>query len=141
LNAVDVTLEYSRPLRALKLWLALRVHGARAFRAAIEGNLAQARLLYGLASAHPDFQTREHEPQLSIVPIRHVMPGCSDIDLHNETLCRAMQHDGRVYVSPAVIDGQTWLRPCFTNFRTTTEDVRIALLVAAELGATVCADH
>ena len=25
LNAVDVTLEYSRPLRALKLWLALRV--------------------------------------------------------------------------------------------------------------------
>jgi hypothetical protein len=40
-----------------------------------------------------------------------------------------------------VIDGQTWLRPCFTNFRTTTEDVRIALLVAAELGATVCADH
>jgi aromatic-L-amino-acid decarboxylase len=141
LNAVDVTLEYSRPLRALKLWLALRVHGAQAFRAAIEGNLAQARLLYGLASAHPDFQTREHEPQLSIVPIRHVMPGCSDIDLHNEALCRAMQHDGRVYVSPAVIDGQTWLRPCFTNFRTTTDDVRIALLVAAELGATVCADH
>jgi aromatic-L-amino-acid decarboxylase len=141
LNAVDVTLEYSRPLRALKLWLALRVHGAQAFRAAIEANLAQARLLYGLASAHPDFQTREHKPQLSIVPIRHVMPGCSDIDLHNEELCRAMQHDGRVYVSPAVIDGQTWLRPCFTNFRTTTDDVRIALLVAAELGATVCADH
>ncbi len=29
-----------------------------------------------------------------------------------------MQHDGRVYVSPAVIDGRIWLRPCFTNFRT-----------------------
>ena len=53
LNAVDVTLEYSRPLRALKLWLALRVHGAQAFRAAIEENLAQARLLYDLAGAHP----------------------------------------------------------------------------------------
>ncbi|MFM7065118.1 MAG: pyridoxal phosphate-dependent decarboxylase family protein, partial [Actinomycetes bacterium] len=58
LNAVDVTLEYSRPLRALKLWLALRVHGAAAFRTAIEGNLAQAQLLYGLAAAHPEFQTR-----------------------------------------------------------------------------------
>ena len=68
LNAVDVTLEYSRPLRALKLWLALRVHGAQAFRAAIEGNLAQAQLLYGLAAAHPDFQTREHPPQLSHRP-------------------------------------------------------------------------
>ena len=141
LNAVDVTLEYSRPLRALKLWLALRVHGAQAFRAAIEGNLAQAQLLYGLAAAHPDFQTREHPPQLSIVPIRHVLPGCQDLDRHNDELCRAMQHDGRVFISPAVIDGQTWLRPCFTNFRTTPDDVRMALAVAAELGATVCATH
>ena len=141
LNAVDVTLEYSRPFRALKLWLALRVHGAQAFRAAIEGNLAQAQLLYGLASAHPDFQTREHPPQLSIVPIRHVLPGCTDLDRHNDDLCRAMQQDGRVFISPAVIDGQTWLRPCFTNFRTTPDDVRMALSVAAELGATVCASH
>ena len=106
LNAVDVTLEYSRPFRALKLWLALRVHGAAAFRSAIEENLAQAQLLYGLAAAHPDFQTLAHPPMLSIVPIRHVPPGCPDPDRHNELLCRAMQRDGRVYVSPAVIDGQ-----------------------------------
>ena len=52
-----------------------------------------------------------------------------------------MQRDGRVYVSPAVIDGRIWLRPCFTNFRTTTDDVHITLAVAAELGATVCANH
>jgi aromatic-L-amino-acid decarboxylase len=69
------------------------------------------------------------------------MPECSNIDLHNEALCRAMQDDGRVYISPAVIDGRTWLRPCFTNFRTTTEDVHITLAVAAELGSTICATH
>ncbi len=141
LNAVDVTLEYSRPFRALKLWLALRVHGAAAFRAAIEGNLSQAQLLYGLASAHPDFQTRDHPPQLSIVPIRHLYAGCPDLDRHNEVLCRAMQQDGRVYISPAIIDGRTWLRPCFTNFRTTEEDVRITLAVAAEIGSSICAGH
>jgi aromatic-L-amino-acid/L-tryptophan decarboxylase len=141
LNAVDVTLEYSRPFRALKLWLALRVHGAAAFRAAIEVNLSQAQLLYGLASAHPDFQTREHPPQLSIVPIRHVMAGCPDLDRHNDDLCRAMQRDGRVYISPAIIDGRTWLRPCFTNFRTTEQDVRTTLAVAAEIGTAICTDH
>lgn len=141
LNAVDVTLEYSRPLRALKLWLALRVHGAGAFRLAIEENLSQARLLYGLASAHPNFQTRANPPQLSIVPIRHVAEGCPDLDVHNEQLCQAMQKDGRVYISPAVIDGRIWLRPCFTNFRTTEEDVRTTLAVAAELGATMCSRH
>jgi aromatic-L-amino-acid decarboxylase len=141
LNAVDVTLEYSRPLRALKLWLALRVHGAQAFRDAIEGNLRQAQLLYDLAADHPDFETREHRPQLSIVPIRHAPPGCADLDRHNEALCRAMQHDGRVYISPAVIDGRIWLRPCFTNFRTTVDDVRVTLAVAAEIGSAICADH
>jgi aromatic-L-amino-acid decarboxylase len=141
LNAVDATLEYSRPLRALKLWLALRVHGAGAFRTAIESNLAQAQLLYSLASAHDDFQTREHPPQLSIVPIRHVVAGCPDLDAHNDALCRAMQADGRVYISPAIIDGCTWLRPCFTNFRTTTDDVHTTLAVAAELGAHLCATH
>ena len=39
LHAVDRSLEYSRPLRALKLWLAFTVHGADAIRAAIERNL------------------------------------------------------------------------------------------------------
>jgi aromatic-L-amino-acid decarboxylase len=141
LNAVDVTLEYSRPFRALKLWLALRVHGAAAFRSAIEENLDQARLLYSLAHAHPDFTTLDHPPLLSIVPIRHTPAGCPDPDRHNEHLCRAMQQDGRVYVSPAVIDGRTWLRPCFTNFRTTEDDVRITLAVAAQIGTALCAVH
>jgi aromatic-L-amino-acid decarboxylase len=137
LNAVDVTLEYSRPLRALKLWLALRVHGAQAFREAIGRNLLQAQLLYDLASAHPDFLTLPARPQLSIVPIRHAPPGCADISTHNEALCRAMQSDGRVYISPAVIDDAIWLRPCFTNFRTTDEDVRATLAVASEIGDAV----
>ena len=141
LNAVDVTLEYSRPLRALKLWLAFRVHGAEAFRAAIETNLQQAQLLYDLASAHPQFQTREHRPQLSITPVRHTVPGCPDVDAHNEALFRAMQHDGRVYISPAVIDDRIWLRPCFTNFRTTEDDVRVTLDVAAEIGSRICPTH
>ena len=56
-HAVDVTLEYSRPFRALKLWLAFRAHGAAAFRAAIERNLRQARLLYDTVSAAPDMET------------------------------------------------------------------------------------
>ncbi|MBI1350886.1 MAG: aminotransferase class V-fold PLP-dependent enzyme [Actinomycetales bacterium] len=141
LNAVDITLEYSRPLRALKLWLAFRVHGAQAFRDAIDRNIGQARLMYDLASADPEFRTRAHPPQLSITPIQHVLPGCPDVDEHNAALCRAIQEDGRVYLSPAVIDGEIWLRPCFTNFRTTDDDVRETLAVAAELGRDLCPAH
>ena len=50
-HMVDITLEYSRPFRALKLWLAFRAHGAQAFRDAVEENLRQARLLYDLVLA------------------------------------------------------------------------------------------
>jgi aromatic-L-amino-acid decarboxylase len=52
-----------------------------------------------------------------------------------------MQRDGRVYISPAIIDGRTWLRPCFTNFRTTEDDVRVLLTVAAEIGERICPQH
>lgn len=141
LNPVDVTLEYSRPFRALKLWLALRVHGATAFRDAIERNVDQAALLYELVGHRTDFERRAYAPQLSIVPIRHVPSGCPDPDRHNDELCRAMQRDGRVYISPAIIDGRTWLRPCFTNFRTTREDVRVLIAVAAEIGEAICPGH
>ena len=47
LHAVDMTLEYSRPFRALKLWLAFRVHGARAIRDAIRRNLRAGRAARG----------------------------------------------------------------------------------------------
>ena len=133
-NAVDITLEYSRPFRALKLWMLFSTHGANAVREAIERNCDQAQLLFDWIRDRPPFETLTSRPQLSIVPFRAVVPGCSDPDAHNDALCSAIQRDGRVYVSPATIDGHVWLRPCFTNFRTTSDDVAALLNVAEELG-------
>lgn len=140
-NPVDMTLEYSRPLRAIKLWLAFRVHGAEEFRAALEANLAQARLCHDLASDSEEFEVMPLRPSLSVVPIRHVLPGCPDLDAHNAALSEALQRDGRVFVSPASIDGHQWLRPCFTNVRTRDSDVRAFLDVSREVGARICPAH
>ena len=140
-NAVDITLEYSRPFRALKFWLAFAVHGATAVRDAIARNREQAGLLYDLAVTRPTLEVLPNRPQLSIVPVRHRHPGCADIDAHNAALCTALQQDGRVYVSPATIDGATWLRPCFTNFRTADDDVRVLVAVIEELGAQCATLH
>ncbi|HET9672614.1 MAG TPA: aminotransferase class V-fold PLP-dependent enzyme [Actinomycetota bacterium] len=134
LHAVDITLEYSRPLRALKLWLAFRAHGADQFREAIVRNLAEARLLHRRAAARPDFETFGAPPDLSIVPIRHAPDGVVDLDAHNQALADAIQADGRVYLASALIEDRVWLRPCFVNYRTTDEDVLAILDVAAELG-------
>jgi aromatic-L-amino-acid decarboxylase len=133
-HAVDVTLEYSRPFRALKLWLAFRVHGAAAFRTAIERNLRQAALLYRTLGEAPDMRMLPEPPQLSIVPFQHVPAGHPDLDAHNARLALALQNDGRVWVAPATIDGRVYLRPCFVNFRTTDEDVLALVDIAREVG-------
>ena len=134
LHAADITLEYSRPFRALKLWLAFRAHGAEQFRGAIERNLAEAELLYRHTRASQDFEVLDAPPQLSIVPIRHVPRGVADANAHNQALAAAIQADGRVYLSSALIDDEVWLRPCFVNYRTTDDDVIALLDVARELG-------
>ncbi len=140
-NPVDHTFEYSRPFRSLRVWLSLRVHGADRFRSWIEQTLANAALLAGEVRAHASFELL-HEPMLSTVCFRHLVPGLGDaeLDTHNERLARALQADGRVFLAPAVVDGRTCLRACFVNFRTTPDAVRTVLEVADELGLGLLAD-
>ncbi len=131
-HMVDITLEYSRPFRALKLWLAFRAHGAQAFRDAVERNLQQARLLHRLVVEEERLEPLCGAPPLSIVPFRHA--GGGDPDRHNAQLVRLLQDDGRVWVAPATVDGRVGLRPCVVNFRTTDDDIRALVEVAVELG-------
>lgn len=136
-NAVDVTLEYSRPLRALKLWLGFKAHGADQFRAAIEHDLDLARQTYDRAKDNPTYRVLPDAPQLSVVPLQHIPAGMTDpeeISRHNAALCTAIEQDGRVFLSPAQINGETWLRPCYTNFRTESSDVDALFEVIEELG-------
>jgi len=131
-NAVDETLEYSRPLRALKLWLAFETHGAEQFRLAIAENLLQAQVLYDAASADPRFEVLPIRPELSVVPIRF---GSDTSDRFQSALVHAIQQDGRVFVSSAEVEGRVWMRPCFTNFRTSQADALSLLEVAADVAA------
>ena len=107
-HMVDITLEYSRPFRALKLWLAFRAHGAEAFRVAVEENLRQARLLYELVLEHDQLEPLCGPPPLSIVPFRHLGPA-SDPNAANALLVRTLQDDARVWVAPATVDGKVGL--------------------------------
>jgi aromatic-L-amino-acid decarboxylase len=132
-NAVERTLEYSRPLRSLKLWLAFRIHGAAAFRGWIARTLELAAELAAAIRADPEFELI-CEPVLSTVCFRH-LPADGDPDAHNAALALAAQSDGRIYLASAVVDGVTCLRACFVNFRTRSEDVGLVLEVLRELGA------
>ena len=138
-HMVDITLEYSRPFRALKLWLAFRAHGADAIRDAIERNLRQARLLHDELAACDDFELLCGEPPLSVVPFRHVPAGVTDLDEHNLRLVAALQETGDVWVAPARVDGAVCLRPCVVNYRTTDDDVRALVTLVREAGRALAA--
>ena len=63
--------------------------------------------------------------------------GASDAELDalNERLVTAVQADGRVYCSNAVVHGRFGLRACIVNFRTEAEEMEGLLDVAAEHAA------
>lgn len=137
-NGVDRTLEYSRPVRSLKLWLAFRIYGADMLRRWIAMTAEHAAALAGALAASPAFELL-HEPELSVVCFRHLPAGArqpAELDEHNLRLARAICDDGRVYLAPAQVDGMTCLRVCFMNFRTDAAQVAELLRVIEELAAT-----
>jgi len=133
-NPVEWTLEYSRPLRALKVWLAFLTYGAEAFRQAISENLDLAALCTDLVQESEKLEL-QYTPQLSVVLFRHIPSSPTvDINHHNRELARTLQQDGRIYVAGADVDGTFCLRACFVNYRTRPDDVRAMIDVVNELG-------
>ena len=118
----EETIELSRRIRALKLWLSLRYHGLSAFRAAIAENLRQARLLAQLIDREPSLE-RMAEVPLSAVCFRWQGVDEATLDQRNAEILDRVNRRGRVYLSNATVRGRFVLRACITNHRTTDDDV------------------
>jgi glutamate/tyrosine decarboxylase-like PLP-dependent enzyme len=122
----DVSPELSRRFRALKVWFALKCHGANAFRQAIEHNVTLARQLAAAIDAAGDFERLADVP-LSIVCFRYVppgpRPGDETLNALNRRLMVEVQRRGDSYVSNAAIGETFALRACLVNHRTTQADL------------------
>ena len=118
----EESIELSRRIRALKLWLSLRYHGIAAFRAAISDNLGQARLLADLVDQEATLERMADVP-LSAVCFRWVGGDPAERDRQNAEILEQVNRNGRVYLSNATMDGRFALRACITNHRTTDADV------------------
>jgi glutamate/tyrosine decarboxylase-like PLP-dependent enzyme len=128
--------DFSRGFLALKVWLSLLAHGTEAYGRRIAHDAELASYLGELVTAHPDFELL-CPPSLSICCFRHVRPGLGDAELNalNERLMTAVQADGRVYPSNAVVHGRFGLRACIVNYRTEADEMELLLDVAAEHAA------
>jgi glutamate/tyrosine decarboxylase-like PLP-dependent enzyme len=122
----DVSPELSRRFRALKLWVALKCHGADAFTAVIDRNVELAHELASAIDVSPDFE-RLAPARLSIVCFRHVPHHLSQdrarLNDWNRRLMLEVQRTGSSYPSNTLIGEAFALRACIVNHRTTAADV------------------
>ncbi|MEV5508125.1 pyridoxal-dependent decarboxylase [Streptomyces orinoci] len=124
-NLSDYGPQQTRGLRALKLWLALKTFGARAFRQAIEQGVDLARHAAALVTAHPELRLVT-PPSLAILTFRYhpcdAPPGW-DTDTAQERISRAVCAEGGALLLTTRVRGATVLRMCTINPAATREDV------------------
>ncbi len=129
-SPADVSPELSRPFRALRLWLPLKLAGVAPFRAALEEKLLLAQHLYERMQLEEGFEVGA-PPDLSIVTFRY-LPGRGDPDAFNRRLIGAVQRDGRVFLSSTRIDGKFTLRAAILSLRTHLETIELAIEILRE---------
>ena len=112
----------TRRARGLPFWFSLACHGAAAYRLAVETTLATAATAATMIRA-ADHVELVSEPSLSVVVFRRLGWGP---DAYNAWSTAALA-DGLAFVVPTVHEGETVLRFCFVNPRTTSDDIALIL--------------
>ncbi|HEX6766450.1 MAG TPA: aminotransferase class V-fold PLP-dependent enzyme [Polyangiaceae bacterium] len=118
-NFTDLSFEMSRDFRGLRVWLPLRLHGASAFRDALDEKLDLAQYAYRELSRDDRLELLD-EPQLSTVVFR---PRYGDAS----SLLDAINGSGRAFLSSTLLGGKVALRMCILSFRTERKHVDDAL--------------
>jgi len=131
----DYSAELTRPFRALRFWLPFKVHGSRAFAAALDEKLLLAEYFYEEVGKIPGIELGP-TPDLSIITFRF-RPESGDADTASRALVDAIREDGRVFLTSTTIAGRFTIRMAILTYNTHLEDVKLALQVIRECAATI----
>jgi len=129
----DLGPELSRSFRALKIWFALKEHGAETFGRAIAMNCRQAASLAAVLGQTPRVEVL-NAPELDIVCFRFRPPGWDGaaIDELNSAVVVDLQESGIAAPSTTRIRGALAIRVNITNHRTRDEDLDLFVRAAVE---------
>jgi len=125
LSPADLSPELTKHFRGLRLWLPLKIHGIRPFRACVEEKLWLARYFHERIQNVNGFEVGCF-PDLSIVTYRYV-PKRGDANDFNRQLLQEVQKDGRVFLSSTLLNGTFVLRLAVLAFRTHLQTIDLAL--------------
>jgi glutamate/tyrosine decarboxylase-like PLP-dependent enzyme len=135
--------ELSRGFKALKVWMGLKRHGRKGYAAAVEHDVAMARLLAAHVRTHEDFELLA-EPGLSVVNFRYRPRKRDledeDLDRLNRRIANRLVANGGFFFAPSIVRGRTSLRVAIVNFRTQEDDLHALLDEAARAGRALLSD-
>ncbi|RZV44205.1 MAG: aminotransferase class V-fold PLP-dependent enzyme [Acidimicrobiales bacterium] len=118
----DLAHHLTRRARGLPFWFSLATHGVKAYREAVESSLSLAEATRSIIADHEDLELLE-PTGLSVVVFRRIGWDKSAYQEWSDRLLR----QGLAFVTPTKVDGETVLRFCFINPRTTEHHVELIL--------------
>lgn len=121
-NPSDYAHHLSRRPRGLPFWFGLAVNGTKAYSDAVEATLDRAREAATMIEAHPNLEMVT-EQRLSICVFRR--KGWSPEEYRAWSDALLERGDG--LVTPTKHEGETVLRFCIVNPRTSREDIQLIL--------------
>ncbi|MHA2298583.1 MAG: pyridoxal phosphate-dependent decarboxylase family protein [Candidatus Hodarchaeales archaeon] len=124
-NYCDLGIQLTRRFRALKLWMSLKVFGIDAFRKAITRGIEKAEKAEEMIKGFSNWEVVT-PAQMAIVTFRYTPEDHSPEELNkmNRQLVDRMIADGYAMISTTELRGQTVLRLCMINPRTTETDIQ-----------------
>jgi L-2,4-diaminobutyrate decarboxylase len=134
-NQVDKSLQTTRRLDALKLWLSLRTVGAPRLGAMFDRVVDLAADAHRLLADDPDFEVAA-EPTLSTVLFRY-RPATATVAEGDrlQPLIRArLFAEGQAVVAGTTFGGHHWLKLTLLNPQTTVADLRTVLDLVRDAG-------
>lgn len=132
INYSEWSVPLGRRFRALKIWFLIRAHGLEGLRQMIRNHVAWSEKLAQRLKATADFEISS-ELMLSLFSFRHVPREVPDLDQHNLDLVKAINDDGRIYLTQTKLDGHFVIRFQAGTFAMTETDADIAYDVIVEM--------
>lgn len=124
-SPAELSPELSKHYRGLRMYMALKLHGVAAFRAALNEKLLLSRYFHNEVQKL-GFEVGP-EPELSVSIYRVKLNSTEQSNAFNKELANAIQHNGKAYVSSTTLDGVYWLRCAVLSFRSHKEHIDVLL--------------
>ena len=116
--------ENSRRFRALPAWFTLMAYGKEGYTQIVENNISLAKQMGEAISASAYYKLAA---PVRLNTVCFTIKDTQDAKEKITKILKQLNKNGKVFITPTVYKNQYCIRAAFVNYRTTEDDVKIAL--------------